>query len=183
MIERKRAMPQARTKPRPAGAEIDYSSASGDDFEALSHDRVPIRSMIRSDLDHILAIDKRLTGRDRAAYFKRKFAEAMDESGVRVSLVAEVDGRVCGFIMARVEFGEFGSVEPEAVIDTIGVDAASGHKGVGGALMSQLMTNLQGLRVERVRTEVEWNHFGLLSFLDRMGFRPGRRLALRRSAG
>jgi ribosomal protein S18 acetylase RimI-like enzyme len=85
--------------------------------------------------------------------------------------------------MARVERGEFGSLEPEAVIDTIGVDARIGHKRVGSALVSQLMTNLQGLRVERVRTEVEWNSFGLLSFLDRMGFRPSRRLALRRSAG
>lgn len=176
-------MTSTRTKPPPAAAEIDYSSPSGDDFEALSHDRVPIRSMVRGDLDGILAIDRRITGRDRAAYFKRKLAEAMDESGVRVSLVAEIDGRVCGFIMARVEFGEFGSLEPEAVIDTIGVDASRGHKGVGSALMSQLMTNLQGLRVERVRTEVDWNHFGLLSFLDRMGFRPGRRLALRRSVG
>ncbi len=49
--------------------------------------------------------------------------------------------------------------------------------------MSQLMTNLAGLRIERVRTEVDWNRFGLLSFFDRLHFRPGRRLALRRSVG
>jgi ribosomal protein S18 acetylase RimI-like enzyme len=175
-----------RTKPRPAAttagsAEIDHSGASGDDFAALSRDRVPIRSMAKGDLAAILVIDRRITGRDRKAYFKRKLAEAMDESGVRVSLVAESDGEVRGFIMARVEFGEFGNLEPEAVIDTIGVDAGHGHHGVGSALVSQLMTNLIGLRVERVRTEVDWNHFGLLSFLDRMGFRPHRRLALRRS--
>jgi ribosomal protein S18 acetylase RimI-like enzyme len=166
---------------KPASAEIDYSSPSGDEFEALSHDRIPIRSMVRDDLAAILRIDRRITGRDRGAYFKRKLAEAMEESGVRVSLVAEIDGQVSGFIMARVEFGEFGSIEPEAVIDTIGVEASRGHKGVGSALVSQLMTNLQGLRIERVRTEVDWNRFGLLSFLERMGFRPHRRLALRRS--
>ncbi|MFI5015948.1 MAG: GNAT family N-acetyltransferase [Hyphomicrobiales bacterium] len=178
-------MSPSRIKSRPAAttagaAEIDHSSASGDDFAALSRDRVPIRSMTKGDLAAILLIDKRITGRDRKAYFKRKLAEAMDESGVRVSLVAESDGEVRGFIMARVEFGEFGSLESEAVIDTIGVAASHGHKGVGSALVSQLMTNLIGLRVERVRTEVDWNHFGLLSFLDRMGFRPHLRLALRR---
>ncbi len=171
-------MPPTPSKP---AAELDYSKPAGDEFEALSHDRVPIRSMVRGDFAAILRIDRRITGRDRTAYFKRKLAEAMDESGVRVSLVAELDGEVAGFIMARVEFGEFGSLDPAAVIDTIGVDARSGHKGVGSALLSQLMTNLQGLRVERVRTEVDWNRFGLLSFLDRMGFRPHRRLALRRS--
>jgi len=177
-------MSPPRTKPPSTGAasaEIDYSSPSGDDFTALSHDRVPIRSMTKDDLRAILRIDKSVTGHDRTAYFTRKFAEAMEESGVRVSLVAEIDGRVYGFIMARVDFGEFGSLEPEAVIDTIGVDASTGHKGVGRALISQLMTNLVGLRVERVRTEVDWNHFGLMSFLDRMGFRPHRRLALRRA--
>ena len=171
-------MPPTPSKPV---AELDYSKPGGDEFEALSHDRVPIRSMVRDDFAAILRIDRRITGRDRTAYFKRKLAEAMDESGVRVSLVAELDGEVAGFIMARVEFGEFGSLDPAAVIDTIGVDARSGHKGVGSSLLSQLMTNLQGLRVERVRTEVDWNRFGLLSFLDRMGFRPHRRLALRRS--
>ncbi len=176
----------ARTKPWPAhaaSAETDYSGPSGDDFQALSHDRLPVRSMAKKDLGDILRIDKLITGRDRTAYFERKFAEAMEESGVRVSLVAEIGGQVSGFIMARVDFGEFGSLEPEAVIDTIGVDARNGHKGVGSALISQLMTNLVGLRVERVRTEVDWNQFGLLSFLDRMGFRPHRRLALHRGVG
>ncbi len=126
-----------RTRKTPATAEIDYSSPSGDEFESLSHDRIPIRSMTRDDLAAILRIDRRITGRDRTAYFKRKLAEAMEESGVRVSLVAEIDGQVAGFIMARVEFGEFGRLEPEAVMDTIGVDATRGHKGVGVAAHDQ----------------------------------------------
>jgi hypothetical protein len=45
------------------------------------------------------------------------------------------------------------------------------------------MTNLGGLRVERVRTEVAWNDFRFLSFLDRLGFRAKNRLALRRELG
>ncbi len=31
--------------------------------------------------------------------------------------------------------------------------------------------------------EVDWNHFALLGFLERLGFRPHRRLALRRVVG
>ncbi len=177
-------MPPVKTKAPPqaigARTEIDYSAPSGDDFESLARDRVPIRSMTPGDLAAIVRIDRQITGRDRQAYYRRKLAEVMDESGVRVSLVAETDDHVAGFIMARVDFGEFGHAEPEAVMDAIGVDPNYGHKGVATALLSQLMTNLAGLRVERVRTEVGWNHFGLLSFLDRMGFRPQQRLALRR---
>jgi GNAT superfamily N-acetyltransferase len=185
--ERRPLLPPARAKtPAPssgASVELDYSGPSGDDFESLARDRVPIRSMNPGDLAAIVHIDKRITGRDRQAYYKRKLAEAMEESAVRVSLVAEIDGQVAGVIMARVEFGEFGHSETEAVMDTIGVDPSYGHKDVASALLSQLFTNLAGLRVERLRTEVGWNHFGLLSFLDRMGFRPHRRLALRRALG
>jgi ribosomal protein S18 acetylase RimI-like enzyme len=94
-----------------------------------------------------------------------------------------MDGRPVGFIMARVDFGEFGRTEPEAVMDTIGVDPDCGGKGVGHALMSQLLGNLATLRVERVRTVVEWNDFPLLSFLDRCGFSPSQRIAFRRAIG
>jgi ribosomal protein S18 acetylase RimI-like enzyme len=160
--------------------EIDYSMPIEDDFGSLSRDRIPVRSMTEDDLPTLIAIDRRTTGRDRTPYYQRKVAEAFHESGVRVSLVAEIDGLPVGFIMARVDFGEFGRTEPEAVMDTIGVNPGHGGKGVGHALMSQLLANLATLRVERVRTVVEWNDFPLLSFLDRCGFRPSQRIALQR---
>jgi len=138
-----------------------------------------VRSMRRDDLPALVAIDRRITEQDRPAYYARKLEEVFNESAVRVSLVAEIDGHPAGFIMARVDFGEFGHTEPEAVMDTIGVDPRHGHEGVATALLSQLSANLGALRAESLRTEVTWNRFDLLSFLNRMGFRPHRRLALR----
>jgi len=163
--------------------EIDYSMPVEDDLGELSRDRIPVRSMTEDDLPVLIDIDRRTTGHDRTPYYERKVAEAMHETGVRVSLVAEIDGRPVGFIMARVDFGEFGRTEPEAVMDTIGVDPDCGGKGVGHALISQLLGNLATLRVERVRTVVEWNDFRLLSFLDRCGFAPSQRIAFRRGIG
>lgn len=163
--------------------EIDYGRAPGEDFQSLAHDRFPVRSMTRDDLEAVVALDQRITGRRRPAYYARKLDEAFDLSAVRMSLVAEIDRQPAGFVMARVDFGEFGHTEPEAVMDTIGVDPRYGHKGVAAALLSQLVANLGALRCEALRTEVSWNHFGLLSFLDRMGFRPHRRLALRLALG
>jgi len=160
--------------------EIDYSRASSDDFEALARDKVPVRSMTADDLDALVDIDRRITGRARRAYYEARLDESMEESAVRVSLVAELDGRPVGFIMARVDFGEFGRAAPEAVMDTIGVDPDYARKGVGRAMMSQLLANLAGLQVERVRTEAEWSMFDLLAFLESCGFTPAQRLALRR---
>ena len=95
---------------------------------------------------------------------------------VCVSLVAELDSVPVGFIMARVDLGEFGRVETTAVIDTIGVDPDYQNRGVGRALVSQLLTNLGTLRVEKVRTEVEWQDHDLLAYLERNGFLPSQQL-------
>ena len=171
--------PRADVSPRRFDGDMpDYSDPSGDDFVALSRDRVPLRSMRIDDLDSIVRIDRQLTGRDRREYYARKLDEVMGQSGVRVSLVAEVDGALAGFVMARVDFGEYGRLEPAAVIDTIGVDPGHAHIGVGQALMSQLMTNLVTLRIETVRTEVTWDDFALLDFLKKSGFAPSQRLVL-----
>ncbi len=161
--------------------ELDFSDPSGDAFDALSRDKVPVRSMTTDDLPAIVEIDKAITGEDRSAYLEHHVREALELSGIRVSLVAEQEsGEPIGFMMARVDFGEFGRTEPEAVIDTIGVDPLYAHHGVGRALMSQLLVNLNSLRVERVRTGVRWNDYALLHFLEACGFRPSQRLALRK---
>lgn len=157
--------------------EIDYSVPIDDDYGALNRDRIPVRSLQESDLPSLIAIDRRVTGVDRTPYYETKVAEVLYETGVRVSLVAELDDRPVGFVMARVDFGEFGQTEPEAVLDTIGVDPNYINRGVGVALMSQLMANLTTLRVDRVRTQLDWNDFRL-AFLDRCGFRPSQRIAL-----
>jgi ribosomal protein S18 acetylase RimI-like enzyme len=100
---------------------------------------------------------------------------------VRVSLVADLDSVPVGFIMARVDLGEFGRVETTAVLDTIGVDPDYQNQGVGHALVSQLLANLGTLRVEKVRTEVDWQDYGLLAYLGRSGFRPSQQLCFNRS--
>lgn len=158
----------------------DYGAPRGDDAGALSRDRVPVRTLRADDLDDIVRIDRRITGRDRRDYLSGKVAEALDDSGIRLSLVAETDGRATGFVMARVDFGDFGRTEPTAVIDTVGVDPERRHQGIGTALLSQLLANLNALRVDGARTLVRWNDFALLSFLEDHGFHPADRMVFTR---
>ena len=160
-----------------ARAETDYSTPVSD-FGPLARDRIPIRSLRDGDLAALTAIDGRVSGRSRAEYLQRKMFEVLHES-VRVSLVAELDGVVVGFIMARVDLGEFGRLEPAAVLDTLAVDPDYRGRGVGRALLTQLLANLTALRVERILTEVEWTERDLLSFLGRCGFKPSSRLCFR----
>ena len=161
--------------------ELDFSDPSGDQYDSLSRDRIHVRSLMADDLPALKLIDTAITGEDRSDYLQHQVKEAIEQSGIRVSLVAESDsGEPMGFVMARVDFGEFGRTEPEAVIDTIGVDPLYTHHGVGHAMISQLLANLRTLQVDKVRTGVRWNDYPVLHFLEECGFRPSQRLALRK---
>lgn len=158
--------------------ELDFSDAAGDDFQALARDHVPIRSMQPGDRAAIVAIDQTATGQDRTTYFERAVHDALAESGIRVSLIATIDDQIVGFVIARVDYGEFGRTTPVAVIDSLGVLPEARHRHVGTALVSQLFMNLQALRIERVRTVVSWDAFDILMFFANHGFGPSQRLAL-----
>ena len=125
-----------------------------------------------SDIEGVARFDRRHTGRDRRGYLCRTLREALDDSAVRVSLAARIDGAIAGFVMARVDYGDFGRAEPVAVIDTIGVDPLRLHEGIGRALLSQLFMNLAGLGVERVETVVAPGELDLMGFFCSAGFSP-----------
>ena len=147
-------------------------------MKELETEAIAIRSLQPEDLEEVVAIDARTTGRARHEYFKVKLREVEDETGIRSSLAAEFEGMFVGFLLARVYYGEFGVMEPVAVLDTIGVHADFTRRGVGTALLRQLQTNLLGLGIRELRTEVDWSNQRLLAFLHRAGFAPGPRISL-----
>jgi len=138
---------------------------------------VQMRALSAKDLDEVVRIDREVTGRERRAYMQQALDEALRESGARISLAALVDGTLAGFLMARADLGDFGRVEPVAVLDTIGVAPGLGRRGVGRALLGQLLANLAALRIDRVETVVDAGAHDLLGFFERAGFEPAQRLA------
>jgi ribosomal protein S18 acetylase RimI-like enzyme len=157
--------------------EIDYGAPSTDEFARLARDVADIRAMQATELADVVRIDRAITGSARDDYMRRKLAEAMLDSAVRVSLTARVDGTIVGFVMARVDLGDFGRTEPGAVLDTIGVHPEFAHRRIGHALLSQLFLNLGALCVERVETMVAPRDLALLGFLYDAGFAPSQRIA------
>ena len=140
-----------------------------DNPAALSRDRLEVASLTAGDLDALVRIDTKLTARDRRDYIATKLDEALLDSGIRVSLTARTDGIVAGYLMARIDFGDFGRTEPVAVIDTVGIDPDFAGLGVAKALLSQLLVNLRALRVEKVETTVAREDLDLLAFLYHCG--------------
>lgn len=146
----------------------------------LDTDDVLVRTLNEKDLESIVGIDAAAMGRRRHEYYRDKVTAALRDSRMRMSLVAELDGVVVGFLMAQLHYGEFGRPEPTAVLDSIGVHPEWREHHVGKALMRQFAMNAKALGVEVVRTEVSWDDFSLLAFLRREGFAPGQRLVLER---
>ena len=147
----------------------------------LDTDAVEVRAMRRDDLDKVVTIDAAATGRRRPRYFELMLERALEKRSFQVSLVAELDARVVGFLLATLYYGEYGVVEPSASIDAVGVDPQQRGRHVGKAMMRQLRLNLGALHIERLRTEVAWDDFELMAFFRSEGFAPAGRLCLERA--
>jgi ribosomal protein S18 acetylase RimI-like enzyme len=147
----------------------------------LETDRIVVRSMREDDVAAVVRIDAISYGRSRPRYFELMFQRAVKMAALQISLVAEIEGRVTGFMLGSLQYGEFGVTEPTATIEAIGVELEARRQGVGQALMRQLRLNLGALGVTTIRTDVSWNDFDLLAFLQREGFAPAARLCLERA--
>lgn len=144
----------------------------------LATDAVSVRLMREDDLPAVVAIDAMATGRRRPRYFELMLQRAVKLAGLQISLVAELEGVVVGYLIGSLSYGEFGVVEPEAFLDAIGVDPRYRGRHVGKALMRQLRQNLGALRIRTLRTEIAWDEFELAGFFKSEGFRPAARICL-----
>ncbi len=131
-----------------------------------------IRPLKKEDLETIIEIDEKVLGENRKDYWERKLALMNDKSS-KVSLIAEVEGKVAGFILGDVSGWEFGVPDTIVWIDTIGVDPVYQKKGLATALAHELIKNLKAIGVRTIYTLVSWDDWDLLQFFHAMGFTRG----------
>jgi predicted N-acetyltransferase YhbS len=148
---------------------MDYQES---EREMNALENVAIRTLKREDLDAIVQIDERILGENRRNYWDRKL-ELMNHRSSQISLVAEAEDNVVGFILGDISGWEFGVPETIGWIDTIGVDPAYQKKGLATALARELIQNLKALGVKTIYTLVSWNDWDLLQFFHAMGFSRG----------
>jgi ribosomal protein S18 acetylase RimI-like enzyme len=137
-----------------------------------SLEHVEIRALKKEDLDAIVRIDEKVLGESRKDYWERKLKSVNNPSS-QISLVAEVEREVVGFILGDVSGWEFGVPETIGWMDTIGVDPAYQKKGVATALAHELIKHLKAMGVKTIYTLVRWSDWDLLQFFHAMGFTRG----------
>jgi len=133
------------------------------------------------DVNTLVEIDSRASGAPRPEYLQGKAKQALDsQHGLVISLVAELDGKVVGFLMGEVFIGEFGIPESVANVDTVGIHPRAQGKGVGRLLMEEFILHTRKAGVERIRTMVDWYQWDLLGYFRASGFSPGTSIVLER---
>jgi ribosomal protein S18 acetylase RimI-like enzyme len=131
-----------------------------------------IRAMTAADLDRIAEIDKLVLGQSRPDYWELKL-ELADKRSPMSSLVAEIEGKVIGFVIGDARGWEYSVAENIGWIDTIGVDPECQRKGIAKMLMTEMINNLKKVGVEKIYTFVNWRDWNLLRFFDAAGFKKG----------
>ncbi len=70
-----------------------------DEPGVLETDSVIVRTMNEEDLGSVVTIDAAASGRRRPRYFELMLQRAVKLAGLQISLVAEMDGHVVGFLI------------------------------------------------------------------------------------
>ncbi len=135
-------------------------------------ENVNIRVLQQEDLTAIVEIDEKVLGGNRRDYWERKL-ETLGTKSTPSSFVAEIEGKVIGFILGDISGWEFGVPSTIGWIDTIGVDPAYQKKGLATALANEVIKSLKMSGVKTIYTLVSWNDWTLLEFFHAMGFTRG----------
>lgn len=134
---------------------------------------ITIRTLQSSDLADVARVDERLTGQARKDYWQTR----LELAALRppwMSLVAETDGRVVGFLFGWVGESEFGIPVRTGWIDLIGVDPRYRGLGVGRALVERFAASGRELRdVRTVATFIDLAQADVREFFLRLGLRHG----------
>ena len=137
-----------------------------------SLENLKIRSLRKEDLEAIVEIDEKVLGEKRRDYWEKKLL-MMDDKASQVSLVAEDQGKVLGFILGDVSGWEFGVPDTIGWIDTVGIHPGHQKKGLATALARELIQRLKAMGVTTIYTLVSWNDWDLLQFFHAIGFTRG----------
>jgi ribosomal protein S18 acetylase RimI-like enzyme len=148
----------------------------------MKESTIKIRLMKAEDFDAVVGIDGKVLKTSRPEYYEMKFEKLFKSKDyLPVSLVAEEDGKVVGFVMGEIYMGEYGIFQEEATLDTIGVDPAYQHKGIGEQLINEFMDHLRKVGVQKINTLVAWNDSKLIHFFSANQFGPSKTINLERN--
>ena len=131
-------------------------------------EKLRLRRLEARDVTEISQILKAITEKHGTKDYQRAVEEEVKRDD-RVSFVAELNGKVVGFIIAYILYGAFG-VEKSAWIGLFGVDPKYMGSGVGERMAHQVFDSAKKMGIKNIFSSVGWDSTDLLSFFKSLGF-------------
>jgi ribosomal protein S18 acetylase RimI-like enzyme len=130
--------------------------------------KILIRKMRKEDADDVSRIDAAITKSPSRLDFKRVVAEAAKKSR-NASFVAEIRGKVVGFMVSTITAGNFGAAQI-AWIAMFGVDPKYMGQEIGKSLAKEIFDYYKEKGIKKIYTSVRWDSTDILSFFKTLGF-------------
>jgi len=127
-----------------------------------------IRRLRMEDTDAINEIYAGITREPAGDDFKTIVAKQV-QSENDISFVAEIDGRVAGYMIGSMLLGTFG-IKNSAWLSMMGVDPRFMGEGIGAKLAEAFFDFVKSQGLSAVYTSVRWDSTDLLSYFKRLGF-------------
>jgi len=137
-----------------------------------------IRSIKIEDADDIGRILAAITKSPVEIDFRQVIEEQV-QSDKDASFVAEIDGKVAGFMISHIVYGGFG-LEKSAWIVTLGVDPKFMGRNIGNKLAEEILGVYRDRGIKHVFTSVRWDSVDLLSFFKTLDFDRSNFINLRK---
>ena len=137
---------------------------------------VKIQPLSLDNIKDIVRIEKRIEGKlgiineERMEYLKEATRYNIERSDPMMSLGAELDENIVGFIIGEIRIWEFGIAEKTGWIRILGVDPDFQRRGIGRKLGEALLEHFKRRGIKRIRTMAEWYTGDLISFFKSLGF-------------
>jgi len=148
-----------------------------------SNEEFHSRPLAADDLDRVIEIDNHYTGRRRDGFYRKRLEAALAEPQNFVFLGCESNATLQGFLLARLQEGEYGTPGRTASMDAIGVDPGATAHGMGRSLLEALDGIARHKGIRAIHTRADWRNSPMLQFFARSGFLLAPRLSLERDAG
>ena len=129
---------------------------------------VKLRRLKKKDAPEIARIDSAITKTGSTMNLRRIVEEEVKRPDDG-SFVAEINGKVVGYIITHITSGSFG-VDRCAWITMTGVDPKHMGKGIGKSLAQRIFNFYKDEGVTDVFTTVRWDSTDLLSFFKTLDF-------------
>ena len=131
-------------------------------------ERLQIRALRAEDAEEISRIQSAITQTPSEIDFKKVFDDQVKRAG-SASFVAELEGRVVGYMISYVLSGGFG-IEKSAWIAMLGVEPRLMGRGIGKRLAEEIFRVYKEMGIRNVYTSVRWDSTDLLSFFKTLDF-------------